>query len=294
MLVLTIVLYVYTVSFSFGRQELRRRCHKTILDKATLTTSSKYIEIEKGVPLLLVCRLCKYKHSKTKVVWSKDGIPIIPSPSQHYYEGPGGVNHYLKVRTPTIIDVESVLGNYTCLVTNLQDNQIEDSKTIIVDKLPPPPTFCNEPDGVNKTSQIISWNGDSKLPVIHFLLEFRLSPMSGNGEDWVSLVVPYKHSTQCQSYLLRGLSPGTSYQAKVRTKTWAGISYFSPLLQFTTFSSWTTSEPITTRILATEKPSSNLNNYKYSFAHSRLSNKGINISYGVQCFILSLLTSAMA
>ena len=140
-----------------------------------------------------------------------------------------------------------------------------------------------EPDRVNTTSQTISWRVNSKLPVIQFLLEFRLSPLSGmkllhqnesdilnlpgDGEDWVSLVVPYQPSPDCQSYLLRGLSPDTSYQvrnsvprichtwiyltiqARIRTKTRTGISFHSDLLKFSTYSPWTSSTSPPTRLV---------------------------------------------
>ena len=49
------------------------------------------------------------------------------------------------------------------------------------------------------------------MPVIHFLMEFRLRPLAGAGEDWVSLVIPYNAAASTQSYLLRGLTPGTLY-----------------------------------------------------------------------------------
>ena len=50
--------------------------------------------------------------------------------------------------------------------------------------------------------------GESQMPVIHFLMEFRLRPLAGAGEDWVSLVIPYNAAASIQSYLLRGLTPG--------------------------------------------------------------------------------------
>ena len=58
---------------------------------------------------------------------------------------------------------------------------------------------------------IIIITGESQMPVIHFLMEFRLRPLAGVGEDWVSLVIPYNPATSTQSYLLRGLTPGTKH-----------------------------------------------------------------------------------
>ena len=102
----------------------------------------------------------------------------------------------------------------------------------------PAPSFSDCP-----SSMFVS--GDSRLPIIHFLLEFRLSPWAGAGEDWVSLVIPYHGQARVQSYLLRGLTAATSYQARIRTKTRHGVSSYSPTWQFTTWSPWTTSSPVT-------------------------------------------------
>ena len=49
------------------------------------------------------------------------------------------------------------------------------------------------------------------MAIIHFLMEFRLRPLAGSGEDWVSLVIPFNSAVRTQSYLLRGLSPGTQH-----------------------------------------------------------------------------------
>ena len=54
----------------------------------------------------------------------------------------------------------------------------------------------------------ICWSGESQMPIIHFLMEFRLRPLSGAGEDWVSLVIPANSAADTQTYLLRGLTPG--------------------------------------------------------------------------------------
>ena len=62
------------------------------------------------------------------------------------------------------------------------------------------------------------------MPVIHFLMEFRLQPLAGAGEDWVSLVIPYNSAASTQSYLLRGLTPGTpaffTFQKHSTFKSW--------------------------------------------------------------------------
>ena len=54
-------------------------------------------------------------------------------------------------------------------------------------------------------------SGESQMAIIHFLMEFRLRPLAGSGEDWVSLVIPYNSAASTQSYLLRGLTPGVIF-----------------------------------------------------------------------------------
>ena len=55
--------------------------------------------------------------------------------------------------------------------------------------------------------------GESQLPIIHFLMEFRLRPVAGLGEDWVSLVIPHRQGAELQTYLLQGLTPGDTAPA---------------------------------------------------------------------------------
>ena len=55
--------------------------------------------------------------------------------------------------------------------------------------------------------------GESQLPIIHFLMEFRLQPVAGLGEDWVSLVIPHRQGAELQTYLLQGLTPGDTAPA---------------------------------------------------------------------------------
>jgi len=182
--------------------------------------------------------VCKYKHHKVQVTWSLAGARLLQSSRLHTYQKHPDM-YILVVRQAAMKD----MGDYSCTVSNME-GKVLDSKTITVDQIPPPPAFIPEPDRVNSSSQLLTWTGKSGLPIIQFLLDFRLSPVSGAGEDWVSLVIPYQ--TSPQSYLMRGLSPGTRYQSRIRTKTRNGISHYSNLLEFSTYSPWTTI-PTTTR-----------------------------------------------
>ena len=163
--------------------------------------------------------------------WWEDGSQLGPSSKLQIYQR-HPASHLLVVKDVTPED----MGNYTCVVSNVQ-GKVMDQTSIEVNKLPPPPRFLDQPDMQNETSQLLSWRGESRLPIIQFLLDFRLSPMSGPGEDWVSLVIPYQKTEQ--SYLIRGLSPGTRYEARLRTRTRHGKSAYSETVRFSTYSPWT-------------------------------------------------------
>jgi len=59
--------------------------------------------------------------------------------------------------------------------------------------LPPPPEWETVPAAA-ATSQVLEWRGLSSLPIIYYQLEVRLRPEVGEGEDWLSIVVPYQVS----------------------------------------------------------------------------------------------------
>jgi len=215
-------------------------CSKTLRDPGLISPAQWYYEAVLGTEQVLTCRICKYSADSVRVSWLRDGAPISQSGRVHYSHS-HGEEFSLRLRTVSASD----LGNYTCSLSLVAGARHLDSATIILDKRPPPPLFVGLKDGVNRTSQLLTWTGESRMPIIHFLLEFRLRPLTGAGEDWVSLVIPYDSRATVQSYLLRGLTTATSYQARIRTKTRHGKSFYSPTWQFTTWSPWTTSSPVT-------------------------------------------------
>jgi hypothetical protein len=213
-------------------------CHKTVREPATIDTTTLYREALPGEDFTLSCSVCKYHHHAVQVAWALEGTRLQPSSRVHTYQKHPDI-YLLVVKQAMHRD----MGNYSCMVENM-DGKVMDQKIIRVDQTPPPPEFLAQRDRVSSSSQNLTWTGASGLPIIQYLLEFRLSPVSGVGEDWVNLVIPFQASPQ--SYLLRGLSEGTSYQARVRTKTRHGLSYYSNILEFTTYSAWTT-RPTTSR-----------------------------------------------
>jgi len=218
-------------------------CSKTFRDSPRLSPARWYYEAVLGGEQVLTCRVCKHRDDSVRVSWLRDGAPILQSGRVHYSHSQGE-EFSLRLRSVSASD----LGNYTCRLSQATSGGSGghlDSATILLDIRPPPPLFVGLQDGVNETSQLLTWTGESRMPIIHFLLEFRLSPWTGAGEDWVSLVIPYHGQARVQSYLLRGLTAATSYQARIRTKTRHGISSYSPTWQFSTWSPWTTSSPVT-------------------------------------------------
>jgi len=201
-------------------------CSKTLRDSGVISPARPYYEAVLGTEQVLTCRVCKYWEDSVMVSWLRDGATILQSGRVHYSHSEGE-EFSLRLRSLSASD----LGNYTCSLSLAGSARHLDSATIILDKRPPPPLFVGLQDGVNQTSQLLSWTGESRMPIIHFLLEFRLSPLAGAGEDWVSLVIPYDGQTRVQSYLLRGLTTATSYQARIRTKTRHGVSSYSPIWQ---------------------------------------------------------------
>jgi len=220
----------------------RAECTKTIRDSASISAESSYYEAIVGSDFLLTCHVCRYKHHSVTVTWYKNNVPIIQSSRIHSVHSHNKRQDQFNLRIRSLAPMD--FGNYTCGVLDNTGSQV-DGDNMVVDKLPPPPAFYSRTDRVNETSQLLTWTGSSKMPIIHFLMEFRLRPLSGLGEDWVSLVIPFNPNTNVQSYLLRGLTSGTTYEARLRTKTRHGISHYSDTWQFSTWSPWTTSAPVT-------------------------------------------------
>jgi len=255
-------------------------------DSPRISLASWYYEAVLGTEQVLTCRICKYQQQHVEVVWQKNGAPVRQSGRVHY-SSHSPEEFSLRVRAVSTED----LGNYTCSL-KVSGRQVE-SATLLLDTLPPPPVFVRLRDGLNETEQLLSWTGESRMPIIHFLLEFRLQPLSGTGEDWVSLVIPYNTRATIQQYLLRGLTSATSYEARIRTKTRHGVSHYSTTWQFTTWSPWTTSRPATVFLPRTGHESfTDSDQYKNNFAKELSSFSGVEfhcVSSSILMFLVMLL-----
>ena len=96
--------------------------------------------------------------SKFQVSWLRDGAAILQSGRVHYSHSEGE-EFSLRLRSVSASD----LANYTCSLSLAGSARHLDSATIILDKRPPPPLFVGLQDGVNQTSQLLSWTGNIEL-----------------------------------------------------------------------------------------------------------------------------------
>ena len=102
---------------------------------------------------------------KFQVSWLRDGAAILQSGRVHYSQTEGE-EFSLRLRSVSASD----LGNYTCSLSLAGSARQLDSATIILDKRPPPPLFVGLQDGVNQTSQLLSWTGNIELQLIFLLI----------------------------------------------------------------------------------------------------------------------------
>ena len=204
-----------------------------------LSSPRPYVEVVDSPSSLLspvlecqVCRPARDQQHHT-VSWQKEGRTLDTSSHQYHGYSLDSDQHLLKLRRSSARPFSSLVGNYTCSTGTLRAR-------VEVGTQPPAPTFLaatSPPGPANRTSWLLTWHASSLLPIIQHLLTFRRAPLSGQGEDWVSLVIPH-HGHNQQSYLLRGLTEGTTYQARLVTRTRAGLSHFSLVQHFTTWSLW--------------------------------------------------------
>jgi len=240
---LSLLLLVLVNSAQSASSSSKLNCNKSVRDTPSLSSERRYYEAVVGSDILLSCQVCRYKHHAVTVSWMKNNIPISQSSRVHsvHTHRLGTDIFSLRIRSLNPRD----LGNYSCNLNMDGSNKELDSVSMVVDKLPPPPVFLSRTDRVNETSQLLTWTGESQMPIIHFLMEFRLKPLAGSGEDWVSLVIPFNPNSPVQSYLLQGLTTGTSYEVRIRSKTRHGVSHYSHTWVFSTWSPWTTTKPVT-------------------------------------------------
>ena len=156
-----------------------------LVGEPELVKVRSHVEAELGKPLILSCKVCTGRSKDVNVKWEKDGSPVLESQD---------LRSYRRHTQEFVLRVQHMgkefLGNYSC---NLVNQGVErESQNLVVSQLPPPPTWDPEQDRISPSQQTLRWTGYSRLPIINYILEFRLKPVSGSGEDWISLVVPFE------------------------------------------------------------------------------------------------------
>ena len=100
-----------------------------------------------------------------QVSWLRDGAAIRQSGRVHYSHSQGQ-EFSLRLRSVSASD----LGNYTCSLSLGASTRQLDSATILLDKRPPPPLFVGLKDGVNQSSQLLTWTGNIELQLTFLII----------------------------------------------------------------------------------------------------------------------------
>jgi len=224
---LPILLILLTVLKGNDTLIANERCENNYRGDPVLVSDVGHVEAALGDPLILHCRVCLPRRRDVSVSWQKEGKTVGSSEQLRGYRRERG-EFVLRVQRMEA----NLLGNYSC--TLQVEGKAIDRRLMVVSTRPPPPLWQPMPDRTSEKEQILRWAGASKQPIIDYFLEFRLKPRTGAGEDWISITVPSQEGVQ--EYVLRGLNPGTEYQAKVRSRTRSGLSPASPTLSFSTYS----------------------------------------------------------
>eukprot|EP00095_Tigriopus_kingsejongensis_P008872 snap_masked-scaffold15_size728074-processed-gene-6.5 protein:Tk08872 transcript:snap_masked-scaffold15_size728074-processed-gene-6.5-mRNA-1 annotation:"opioid-binding protein cell adhesion molecule-like" len=197
-------------------------------------------------------------HGGPEAWWMKDGKLLTRSTSR-VRQMVHGQNHFL-LRIKNLRD--SDFGTYTCghnasadfnggIQTTTQPGQglVAVTDSIEVSGVPYPAKF-DLPTLWSDSIFKLTWRVNCSTPIINYQLEFREVP---HGE-WVTLNVPgdfgrsfrsryYNRFAPSQikveehvgTYTLKGLTSGTSYEARVRSRNEYGLSGQSTVISFHTF-----------------------------------------------------------
>jgi hypothetical protein len=174
----------------------------TVSGTLFLQPGGEYFEAALGEPLAISCRVCggtAAAAATPRVDWHKEGVPVVESADIRSYRRHSGE---FVLRLGSVREAD--LGNYTCILREGGGGGEQggaarggggslrrDQKRVVVSLLPPPPEWETALRPA-VTSQVLEWRGLSSLPIINYQLEVRLRPEAGEGEDWLSIIVPYQ------------------------------------------------------------------------------------------------------
>ena len=137
----------------------------------SIAAAAAYTEAVLGTDVLLSCRVCPgagagagARHQGAGgVTWRRGTAPVAQSSRVHSLhtareaaDPEAGLLVSLRIRAVTRPD----LGNYSCSLGS-------GGASLVLDTLPPPPVFTSKKDGINQTSQLLSWTGN-----IHRVVQF--------------------------------------------------------------------------------------------------------------------------
>uniref|UniRef100_A0A8D8LSB1 Lachesin n=1 Tax=Cacopsylla melanoneura TaxID=428564 RepID=A0A8D8LSB1_9HEMI len=203
-----------------------------------------------------------------EVIWYKETLKL--DTTERRIMETRGRRHTLVIRKVLFTD----FGNYSCVAENSMGKT---RQYLELSGRPNPAIFKSHPTGRYKDNYNITWAVNSYTPIEEFKLLFRKVPVHNDNVNyqyqhskrptrrqdndtfgsqlsnqwarsdiWNDVVVPNSPTeqfTQQMSYLIRGLEPGTQYEAKVMAKNRFGWNQMSESFKFQTTSDYVQADP---------------------------------------------------
>lgn len=228
-----------------------------VLYPPEIEVERSWVHSGEGFEAQLVCIV--HSEPPADVLWYRDTLRL--DTTERRSMEVRGSRHTLIIRKVQASD----FGNYSCVA----DNPLGKMRQYLqLSGKPNQVVFRSEPMGRAKDSYNISWAVNSYTPIEEFKLYFRKIfdhnqpnppqqhhakrptrryPSSfqendtagpiGRGGDWSDVILPAIPSelfTQQMSYVIRGLEPGSQYEARVRARNRFGWNDWSDQFQFST------------------------------------------------------------
>ncbi|XP_046400576.1 protein amalgam-like isoform X2 [Ischnura elegans] len=199
-----------------------------ILHPPEVTVEEERVHATPGLRAELICIVTA--EPTAKVVWTRGKHPL-PQTSRIIRKVNG--DRYSLVFHRVLSDD---LTSYTCTATN---NLGQDQRTLMLTGVAREAVIKAErmSDENDDDSVKLIWEAESYTPIINYKLEFRRTSGPGGASNWTEVVIPADGQSalvHSKSFMLRGLSPGTRYEAAVHSRNAYGWSLPSQVLAFST------------------------------------------------------------
>ncbi|XP_071449824.1 protein CEPU-1-like [Hetaerina americana] len=198
-----------------------------ILHPPEVSVEKEWVHASPGVRAELTCFVSA--EPRAKVVWSRGKQPIpLTNRISKKVKGDGYSLVFHRVHSDD-------LTTYTCTATNALGT---DQRTLLLTGVAREAVFKQGLTPLENDEDTITliWEAESYTPIINFKLEFRR--ISGVVvSNWTEVVIPADGQSalvHSKSFILRGLSPGASYEAVVRSRNAYGWSPPSEVFAFAT------------------------------------------------------------